>query len=74
MKVVSIEWIDSVGITERWEVDDEITSLKPTKVISVGFLIDDKKKYKTIVQNIGRNQVLGRMTIPSCSITKMEEL
>ena len=71
-KLVLIEWLDSKGIVNEWEYTDEIKPLKPVNCISVGFLIDDNKEYKTIVQSIGDSQILGRMTIPSCSITKIK--
>lgn len=74
MKLVSIEWLDSKGVINEWEYIDEIKPLEPVKCISVGFLIEDNKQYKTIVQSIGDSQILGRMTIPTCSITKIEEI
>jgi transcription antitermination factor NusA-like protein len=73
-KLVVIEWLDSKGIHDAWEYISKIKPLKPVKCISVGFLIDDNKKYKTLVQSIGNGQVLGRMTIPVCSIDRIEEI
>ena len=73
-KLVIIEWVDSKGVIDNWEYVEEIKPLKPVKCISVGFLIDDNKKYKTLVQSIGDGQVLGRMTIPVCSIDRIEEI
>ena len=73
-KIVAIEWFDSKGVIDNWEYVEEIKPLKPVKCISVGFLIDDNKKYKTLVQSIGDGQVLGRMTIPVCSINRIEEI
>jgi hypothetical protein len=73
-KLVAIEWLDSKGVINRWEYVGEIKPLKPVKCISVGFLIDDNKKYKTIVQSIGDGQVLGRITIPTYSITRITKV
>ena len=46
-------------------------------IVSAG--ADDKKEFKTIAQSINKEppdnqQVIGRMTIPSCSILKIKEL
>jgi len=79
MRYVLIEWFDSKGITTSWEFMDEIQEQKPSLCISVGILIDDKKEFKTIAQSINEEppdnkQVIGRTTIPSCSILKIKEL
>ena len=71
---VLIEWLDSKGIINTWEYLEEIESLCPQKCVSVGFLLEDKKGYKTILQSYGGNQILGRTTIPACSIVKMRKL
>lgn len=73
-KRVSIKWLDSKGITSEWEFMDEIIPMPPDVCESIGFLIDDKKKYKTITQTITNGQILGRLTIPTCSIIKIKRL
>jgi hypothetical protein len=73
-KLVIIKWIDSKGLTSEWEFRDEIQPLKPNICISVGFLIDNKIKYKTLATTISKDQVFGRITIPTCSIVKFKEL
>ena len=71
-KPVIIRWIDSKGITTDWEFRNELELLKPCICFSGGFLIDDTPEYKTISQTITKNQVLGRLTIPNCSIIKIK--
>ena len=73
-KLYLIKWIDSKGITSDWEFWDDIKPLKPSVCISVGFLIDNNKKYKTLAMTISKGQVFGRITIPACSIVKIKEL
>ncbi len=73
-KLVLIKWIDSKGLTSEWEFWEDITPLKPSVCISVGFLIDNKTKYKTLATTISQDQVFGRITIPTCSIVKFKEL
>jgi hypothetical protein len=72
-KLVLIEWLDSKGL-ERWEYLDEIGSLPPGLCHSVGFLIEDRKDYKTIALGLSDTQVLGRTTIPSGCIKSIKKL
>lgn len=73
MQKVEIEWIDSKGITPDWEFLDKIAPLEPCVVKSIGYLLDDNKDYKTLVQSVSAEQVLGRLTIPAGSIKKMKK-
>lgn len=73
-KLILIKWIDSKGGSPEWEYLENIEPLKPMICLSVGFLLDDNEEYKTIAPTIGGGQVLGRITIPTCSILKIEIL
>lgn len=73
-KPILIEWIDSKGITNQWEYLDEIDPMKPDKCLSVGFLLKKTREYVTIAQSIGETQVVGRTTIPCCSIKSIKKL
>ena len=68
MKIVLIEWLDSKEGPSGWEYREEVEPLKPVSCKSVGFLIGNNKKYKTLVSTISKHQILSRITIPSCSI------
>ena len=65
--IVLIEWADSCG-HERWEFLDEIEPMPPHICHTVGYLMDNKKDYKTIASSLSKTQVLGRLTIPSVCI------
>ena len=71
--IVLIEWVDSKGM-ERWEYLDELEPMPPCICHSVGFIIEDCKDYKTIALGLSETQVLGRTTIPSVCIRKIEKL
>ncbi len=73
-KLVLIKWLDSKGVTSDWEFLEDIKPLKPSVCISVGFLIDNNEKYKTLAMTVSKDQVFGRITIPACSIVKVKEL
>lgn len=80
MKLVSIEWIDSVQPTSGWQFLSEYKESEPIKCISVGFLVCDKKDVKGLAQNIGNKdgretiQASGIIHIPSKCITKIKKL
>ena len=74
MKKVEIKWIDSKAGKNEWEYIDDLEPLPPVICRSVGFLIEDTPKYKTIVHTINTNQILGRITIPKCCIKKIKVL
>lgn len=73
-KLVLIEWLDSKGITYQWEYLDEIEPLKADRCLSAGFLIEDTEEYKTIAQSLSETQVIGRTSIPNCSIKSIKEI
>ena len=74
IKIVKIVWMDSRGVTSRWEFIDEVDALKPCEITSVGFLLEDNAEYKTIVQSISSDQLIGRMSIPTCCIKRADFL
>jgi len=71
--IVLIEWVDSKGMN-RWEYLDEIEPMPPCICHAVGFLIDNNKKYKTIAISLSDTQVLGRTTIPSSCIKRIQSI
>lgn len=73
-KPVIIEWLDSKGFTNTWEYVEGLEPLEPQKCVSVGFLFENKKEYKTILQSYGGGQILGRTTIPTRSILSLNKL
>lgn len=73
-KLVLIEWLDSKGVTSQWKYLDEIKSIKPERILSVGFLLEETEEYKTIAQSVSKTQVLARTTIPCCAIQRLVDL
>lgn len=72
-EIVLIEWVDSKGM-ERWEYLAEIEPMPPCICYAVGFIIDNNPDYKTLALGLSETQVLGRTTIPSGCIRKIEKL
>jgi len=73
-QILLIEWLDSKGITSQWEYLDDAEPMKPDECLSVGFLLEKTREYVTIAQSVGETQVIGRTTIPCCSIKGIKEL
>ena len=74
MKKIYIKWIDSKSGPTEWEYLEDIETLNPIVCQSIGFLLEDNKKYKTLASTISESQVWGRITIPSCSIINFQIL
>lgn len=71
--IILIEWVDSKGVT-NWEDAEDMEAMLPCICYSVGFLLDDNEQYKTIALTLSETQVLGRLTIPICSIRNVRYL
>lgn len=69
-----IEWVDSKGSECGWEHLEDIKPIKPAKCASIGFLFENKKEYKSLLQSVSDGQILGRITIPSCAIKRITAL
>ena len=74
MKVVVIDWVDSVRAFD-WTLLEEVDE-KSLDCISVGFLLKETDNYVTIAQNYGikPEQVCNIITIPKCSIKNIREI
>lgn len=71
-RLVSIEWVDS-SYTAGWTQLEDVPN-RYGKHISVGFLLHDGKKTKSVAAHLGPNQALGILAIPVCSIKKIKDL
>jgi len=77
-QLMLIEWLDSRTPTANWQFLDDAEIPKPCKCISVGFLISDDGTQKVIASHLNDTdtdtQVMGMMSIPSCSIVRIVDL
>lgn len=80
IKLVLIEWEDSIRPDPEWRYVSDIETNKIVKCESVGFLIHDGENVKSLAPNIGRiddtddTQVSGVIQIPTCSVKKITRL
>lgn len=74
VKPMIIGWLDSKGVTTGWEHKEDIEPLLPCQCLSIGFLVERTKEYTTIIQSTSETQILGRLTIPNCSINYMKTI
>ena len=66
--LVSIVWMDSYGITDKWEHIEDLDPMPPGVCYSVGYVLEQTEDYITIAQSVSKLQVLGRLTVPKCAI------
>jgi hypothetical protein len=71
-KLVVIEWVDS-GTVSGWAGLEEVSS-DPCRCITVGWLIHNRKKAKTVAASLTHSHACGIMTIPTSAITKIRKL
>ena len=74
MGIVKVKWVDSQGLSPDWELKDGLEQLRVVYVTSVGFLLEDREDYITILQSDSDKQVLGRLTIPRGCVKNMDVL
>ena len=72
-QIVLIEWLDS-KFMGMWEHLYDLEPVEPCLCYSVGFLMEDRKDYKTIAIGISESQVLNRVAIPSGCIKSIKKL
>lgn len=70
---VLIVWDDSTGVTGEWERKNE-EKLKPVCIMTLGFLVEKTKKYITVCQNISKEQICGKISIPKGCIKSIQFL
>ena len=77
-RIVLIEWVDSRRPTSEWEFLEDKDFQEIVNCISVGFLLKKDQTQVILASNFGDlgndEQVMGIMTIPTCSITRMVDL
>lgn len=74
MKIVEIDWVDSVRAFD-WTLMEDVDE-KSLDCVSVGFLLKETDEHITIAQNYGikPEQVCNLITIPKCSIRNIREI
>ena len=74
MRLVFVEWLDSCR-GDGWE-SLKVKKKEPLKCFSVGWLISDDRDQKTLMPHIDaeETQGCGRMTIPTSSIIRMDDI
>ena len=80
MRLVLVEWVDSIGCSSSWSKIEEIRPELPV-CRSVGWLLHDSEECKVLIPHLIDSshdnfpaQACGDMTIPTCSIRSMVDL
>jgi len=72
--VVEVRWVDSCGFDSGWVNNDDLKSLKPKEITTVGHLVEESDDYVVIAPTIGDDQNFGSLCIPKCSVLKINIL
>jgi len=69
-----LRWIDSCGFDGSWIDNEELKSLEPKYLTTVGHLVKDSDDYVVIAPTIGDEHNFGSLSIPKCSVLKIKIL
>jgi sulfur transfer protein SufE len=74
LKIVRIEWVDSVQPLESWTYINELPDMKIVKCQSMGWVVQQSEDAVRIAQSIDseQKQVMGVVTIPISAITNIK--
>jgi hypothetical protein len=72
--VVEVHWVDSCGFDGAWVDNDELESLKPKEIATVGHLVVERDESIVVAPTIGDEQNFGSMCIPYCAIRSVERI
>jgi len=72
--VVEVRWVDSCGFDGSWVDNDELKSLKPKQLTTVGHLVEHCDEHVVVAPTIGDEQNFGSMCIPTCAIRSIETI
>lgn len=76
MKKAIIDWIDSSTIRGWQHADDKpVGYYEPTKIQSVGYLVEDTKDFVTLTTSLSENGgIIDPLSIPKVAIIKKRVL
>lgn len=79
LKLVYVEWNDACHLDGGWRPHDQIETMRPAHMMSVGWVLGESKTHVTLVAH-GSNDtevpvdVQGNICIPRGCITRMKRL
>ena len=74
--LLHIEWLDHCSFTDsNWKSRDELETLAPVRVVTVGFLVKDHKDFFIVASTVGDNgQYVGDFCIAKGTIVKVKKI
>lgn len=74
-KMVLIKWVDSsTGRINSWIDRHEYEPILVISAITIGFVIDEDTNMVHIAHSISKDQYMGEIAIPKCSIISMTDI
>ena len=74
MKLLYVEWVDSMVAASGWSDTEGTEAIVPAKIRSVGWLLRETGDAITLIAHDGQDEVAGFMVIPKCAIKKRRVL
>jgi len=76
IKQVKVDWIDSMSGDSNWHLLSETIDLKPLKIRTFGFLVEDNDDYICVAQSYATEypQYCNTISIPKKTIVKITEI
>jgi hypothetical protein len=76
---VEVFWVDACVPPDRWEsrIEGEFKEedkLVPVACESIGYIYEDTDTYITLIGDKNKSEVGRKITIPKCSVAKINEL
>ena len=72
MKLTRLVWTDSSNLC-GWHDADEVMDHRPSKITTVGFLVNEGKDFVTITAHDGGHEFNSAMCIPKCAILERKD-
>jgi len=75
MKLVKIIWKDIIRPEETWLFKEDVLSLRPALITTVGWLVDENESSLIIASSLGDDQQFGDINcIPTSVVVLIETL
>lgn len=72
LKRIEVRWIDSCGPEDHWRFKDDVMKLRPTKMLTRGFLLVRDEDFITVASSIGGSGEFGGVVvIPRVAVTSV---
>ena len=74
-RLIRIRWMDIIRPDATWMFPEELKTLEPAKITTVGWIVDETSEQITIASSLGDDRQLGDINcIPKSVVQTIEDL